>query len=398
MQEAETTVTICPATADTSTEQQTAMDEQDEGDSEPCYSYSYIPNRLTEAEETPKSCSACGCKCQFLVTSDKEVQATAQLSEHTYSKHPEQSSVTANRACQTAFTVYSTLTSSSFRFFTGLSKDVFDELVRSLEATADQNSFVLPFQDQVLLTLMRLRLGLLLNDLSFRFGISTALVSRIFCTIVSALAHFSRKYLVFWLARETIRRTMPSIFEDYPLATCIINCYEIFAEKPGNLLRRNQTYSHYKSHNTAKVLHVIAPNGFVMFISKPYGGRASDRFITLDSDFTRFLAPGDEILADRGFTIGDCLPMGVNLRLPSFSKGRQQISGPELVKSRRLARLRIHVERSIRRLKCFRILKYFPASIFAKKPLANDVLTAVAGLCNLQPHLMKDRVISAPSN
>ncbi|XP_049520452.1 uncharacterized protein LOC119443739, partial [Dermacentor silvarum] len=300
--------------------------------------------------------------------------------------------------CQTAFTVYSTLTSSSFRFFTGLSKDVFDELVRSLEATAEQNSFVLPFQDQVLLTLMRLRLGLLLNDLSFRFGISTALVSRIFCTIVSALAHFSRKYLVFWLARETIRRTMPSIFEDYPLATCIIDCFEIFAEKPGNLLRRNQTYSHYKSHNTAKVLHVIAPNGFVMFISKPYGGRASDRFITLDSGFTRFLTPGDEILADRGFTIGDCLPMGVNLRLPSFSKGRQQISGPELVKSRRLARLRIHVERSIRRLKCFRILKHFPASIFAKKPLANDVLTAVAGLCNLQPPLIKDRVISAPSN
>lgn len=190
---------------------------------------------------------------------------------------------------------------------------------------------------------------------------------------------------------------MPSIFEYYPLTTCIIDCFEIFVEKPGNLLRRNQTYSHYKSQNTARVLHVIAPNGFVMFISKPYGGRASVRFVTLDSGFTKFLTPGDEILADRGFTIGDCLPMGVKLRLTNFSKGRQQISRPELGKSRCLARLRIHVERSIRRLKCFRILKYFPASIFAKKTLANDILTAVAGLCNLQPPLIKDRVISASS-
>ncbi|XP_064487335.1 uncharacterized protein LOC135399516 [Ornithodoros turicata] len=228
--------------------------------------------------------------------------------------------------------------------------------------------------DQVLVALMRLRLGLLLHDLSFRFEVSTDAVSRVFGCIVSELASFTRKYLGFWLARDTIKRTLPDVFVDYQSVTCIIDCFELFMERPTNLNRRSTTYSQYKSHNTAKVLHVIAHNGFVMSISIPYGGRPSDRFITSDSGVVKLLAPGDEILADRGFTISDIIPVGVKLALRSFSKGRPQIGVPEVVASRRLARLRIHVERSIRRLKCFRILKHFPSSIFAKKPLAKMFL------------------------
>ncbi|XP_037572316.1 uncharacterized protein LOC119454464 [Dermacentor silvarum] len=250
------------------------------------------------------------------------------------------------------------------------------------------------FEDQLQLTLMRLKLGLLLFDLSFRFCISTSAVSRIFCFIVSELAKFARKYLVFWLPRDVIQQTLPESFADFRSATCIIDCFELFIERPGNLLRRSRTYSQYKSHNTAKVLHVIAPNGFIMFMSKAYGGRASDRFITSDSGFLKMLTPGDEILADRGFTVNDLLPHGVKLSLPSFLKGRPQMSCQDVVASRRLARLRVHVERSIRRLKCFRILKQFPCSIFAKRPLVDDVLLAIAGLCNLQPLLIKNPVES----
>jgi hypothetical protein len=40
-----------------------------------------------------------------------------------------------------------------------------------------------------------------------------------------------------------------------------------------------------------------------MFISKAFGGRASDKFIVEKSGFMNYLLPGDEIMADRGFTI-----------------------------------------------------------------------------------------------
>lgn len=92
------------------------------------------------------------------------------------------------------------------------------------------------------------------------------------------------------------------------------------------------------------------------------------------------LVPGDEILAERRFTVSDLLLHGVKLSLPSFLKGRPLMSCEDVVASRRFARQRVHVELSIRRLKCFRILKQFPCSIFAMKPLVEDILLVFAPL------------------
>ncbi|XP_040065845.1 uncharacterized protein LOC120839601 [Ixodes scapularis] len=248
----------------------------------------------------------------------------------------------------------------------------------------------LAVNDQILLTLMRLRLGLLLVDLAFRCQVSVGLASKIFKFWIQVLADISRKYLVMWRPQETIASTRPSVFADFPRTTCIIDCFEIFVDRAQNMLKRGRTYSPYKSHNTAKVLHVIAPNGFIMFISKAYGGRASDRFITSDSRLLRYLLPGDQILADKGFTIEDMLPYGVKLSLPSFRKQKKQLSDAEVVYSRRLSKLRIHVERSISRVKCFRFLKYIPSSIFARSNCIDNTLTVIAGICNLQPSLIKE--------
>ena len=57
----------------------------------------------------------------------------------------------------------------------------------------------------------------------------------------------------------------------------IIDCFEIFIDKPSNLLARCKTYSSYKNHNTVKLLISITPQGTVSFISKAWGGRASDK-------------------------------------------------------------------------------------------------------------------------
>uniref|UniRef100_A0AAV2MQM7 DDE Tnp4 domain-containing protein n=1 Tax=Knipowitschia caucasica TaxID=637954 RepID=A0AAV2MQM7_KNICA len=44
-----------------------------------------------------------------------------------------------------------------------------------------------------------------------------------------------------------------------------------------------------------------------MFISEGYAGRSSDKYITMNSGFLEALRPGDEVMADRGFTIRDLL-------------------------------------------------------------------------------------------
>lgn len=42
-----------------------------------------------------------------------------------------------------------------------------------------------------------------------------------------------------------------------------------------------------------------------MFLLKRFGGRANDRFITKSQGFTIFFNPNDEVMDDRGFTIGE---------------------------------------------------------------------------------------------
>ena len=57
------------------------------------------------------------------------------------------------------------------------------------------------------------------------------------------------------------------------------------------------------------------------------------------------LEKGDAIMANRGFDIEeDTILRGVKLNIPPFLRGRQQLDPSELVETRRIASLRIHVE------------------------------------------------------
>ena len=65
---------------------------------------------------------------------------------------------------------------------------------------------------------------------------------------------------------------------------CIIDCTEVFIERPFNLNARAQAFSIYKSRNTIKYLVGITPSDAVSFLSAGWGERASDKETTLNSD------------------------------------------------------------------------------------------------------------------
>lgn len=82
------------------------------------------------------------------------------------------------------------------------------------------------------------------------------------------------------------------------------------------------------------------------------GGRASDKVITQKSGFLDKISYGDVIMADRGFNVTDELAViGAHLEVPAYTKGKRQLSGMDVERSRQLARVRIHVERVVGQLK-----------------------------------------------
>ena len=59
-----------------------------------------------------------------------------------------------------------------------------------------------------------------------------------------------------------------------------------------------------------------------------------------------------------GFTIAEELAScGASLKIPHFTKGKTQMSRKEVDASRKISNIRIHVERTIGRLRNFRILQ-----------------------------------------
>ena len=56
------------------------------------------------------------------------------------------------------------------------------------------------------------------------------------------------------------------------------------------------TWSNYKHHNTVKFLIGVTPQGVISFISKAWGGRVSDKYLTENSGLLRKLFPGDIVL------------------------------------------------------------------------------------------------------
>ena len=85
----------------------------------------------------------------------------------------------------------------------------------------------------------------------------------------------------------------------------IIDCIEVFINKPSNYMAKAYTWSQYKHHNTIKFLIGISPQGVISFISKAWGGRVSDQYLTEYSNFLKNILLGDVVLADIGFDIAD---------------------------------------------------------------------------------------------
>lgn len=243
--------------------------------------------------------------------------------------------------------------------------------------------------DEFFLFLCRLRVGLKTKDLAVRFSTSPSSVSRKVITWANLLYNVLGRIPI-WLPKENIQSLLPPSFKElFPNTRVIIDCCEIQIQQPSSLAANSQLYSHYKGRTTLKCLVGIAPHGALTFISPLYSGSMSDVEITRVSGLIDLLEPGDEVMADKGFTIKQLVAQKhASLTIPNFLRSKKQFTPEEISENEKIASVRIHVERYIRRIKEYKLFDtVLPLSLVGTAPQ----LWTIAGiLANFQGPLIKD--------
>ena len=147
----------------------------------------------------------------------------------------------------------------------------------------------LSVEDEYLLVLMKLRMGLSVIDLAERFSVSQSTVNNIFLTWINYL-HVTLGSLKIWPHGDIILQNSPGEFlGKYPDNIIIIDATELKIQVPSALQKHSESYSTYKSHTTLKCLLGVDPKGGVMFISQLYEGSISDKQIVERSGFLEVL-------------------------------------------------------------------------------------------------------------
>lgn len=246
-------------------------------------------------------------------------------------------------------------------------------------------------EQQILLCLTKIRLNRTFSQLVDDFGLSLSQISKIFLTklplISKALSPFIKSF-----SPETIKKNLPIAFRHrFHKVTCIIDCLEIEIQKPTIAVRQAMTWSEYKKANTIKYLVACTPDGLISFVSPGYGGRISDVNLVEHCKFLDRLEPKSCILADRGFKHIEHYIKQRNftlMRPPSVSIV-SKLTKSEVRLTKQIASLRIHIERVIRRIREFSILK--PHSVVNSNliPVLDECIVTACALINLQDSLIK---------
>lgn len=270
------------------------------------------------------------------------------------------------------------------RFYLGLPEDTYF-MIKILEFEAKV------IYRNILIVLKKIRLNDAFYRLALDFGISVSTVAKIFGKdLITLAAHF--KNLIYWPQPDFIKFNLPIGFRvRYNNVQSIIDCFEIQIEQPTNSLHQSLTWSEYKKANTLKYLISSTPDGIINFVSEGYGGRVTDTEIVKDCGYLDILPKDSGVMADRGFKRIDSELAVRNctlIRPPSVATGTKSTK-EDIKLSKRIASLRIHIERVIRRLREFEMLQPH-ACIDLKMAWKLDYVVYIAcGIINFQGPLIK---------
>jgi hypothetical protein len=243
----------------------------------------------------------------------------------------------------------------------------------------------------VMITLFKLKQNDTIQRIGHQFQLNQVTLQELLRISIPHLATYLQMH-IYLPDPLTIKKTLPPVFKvRYANVQCIIDCFEIQIEKASNPVMQSRSWSQYKSCNTLKYLIACCPNGFISFISKGIGGRVSDKAITELSRFADILPPRAVVLADRGFKGIETLlsQRHVKLLRPPSVSSKETPTKMEVIQTKVIASLRIHVERVIRRIREFAFLKPHSVVNHNHVKYVDEAVLIACGLVNLQGNIIK---------
>ncbi|XP_059895294.1 uncharacterized protein LOC132448209 isoform X1 [Gadus macrocephalus] len=200
------------------------------------------------------------------------------------------------------------------RFYTGLPNYYVLETVMWLLAphmddttkTSPKNPMRLSKFQQLLLTLVRLRLDLRHQDLAYRFGVRLGTVTRAVRRAVDVMSSTLVPTAVFWPSRAELRKNLPAaVRAAHPDCAVIIDFFTVSLERPPTAPHGERPGRAGPGGNTLKYLIGVAPQGVVTFVSGGVAGDVGDKTLVEGCGFLCKLLPGDVVLASHGLDIGE---------------------------------------------------------------------------------------------
>ena len=198
------------------------------------------------------------------------------------------------------------------RCLTGLtSYDMLKGLSDYISDYQNEQGKVTKFQ-QLMITLIKLKLNLPMPFLAILFNISLTTISRVFRVTVDLLYKRLVPSFIFWPRRSEMKNLVPSDLEDIENCLYSIDCFELDVEVRGctshfakDKLDPEDTFLHsaFADVRKRKYFMSVAPQGMVIFISHGVSGEVNDRSLIAESGFFTNIEADDLVVSERSFNI-----------------------------------------------------------------------------------------------
>jgi DDE superfamily endonuclease/Helix-turn-helix of DDE superfamily endonuclease len=286
-----------------------------------------------------------------------------------------------------------------FLKMTGLKLGEFGQLVKEVQPLLEQNQykrlnrpdrqraigggnqFALDQRDQILMTVIWLRIYPTNELLGYLFGVSDSTASRTLKRVLPVLAQNGRDGMRKSDPGKKHRLELPELLKELPELSVIVDSFEQKVQRPRTRAEADTYYCGKKKDHTLKSQVAMAPKtGKICHISESVVGPTADIKLFEQSGLSDQLDPDTGLLGDLGYP-------GLPTKLPGQGfiprrKPRGQPRPPEDVAyNRAFAGVRIRVEHTIGRLRTYQSLKQ--TDRHHRQNHAARV-AAVAGLVNRQ--------------